>query len=324
MALDLSSLTLTQLRYLVAVDRHRSFRVAAEHSSVSQPALSMQIQKLEGILGGAIFDRSRHPTVTTELGARIVAQARVILHECDRLGQLAEAGDDPSGTYRLGIIPTLAPTLVPLFLPRFLAAYPRVSLVVEELPTSALIQSLLDDSLDGGLAATPLDVPQIHERPLFLEPFYVYLSPNHPLRAQAALRQEDLADERIWLLAEGHCFRAQVLQLCDLGRRSAREVPTSRFESGSLETLVRLVDAGEGITLLPELVVQSLPEDARLARVRPFRMPIPSRKVSFVFGRNQLRGSVADAIVRTILSSLPETTLGASDAAEGWAVIPPR
>lgn len=176
MSIDLWSLTLTQLRYIVAVDRHRSFRVAAEHCRVSQPALSMQIQKLEEILGAAIFDRSHQPVLTTDRGAAIAAQARVILRECERLGDLAQVGEAPSGTYRLGVIPTLAPSLVPLLLPRFVAAYPRVSLVVEERPTDALIQGLLDDSLDGGLAATPLDVPLVRERPLFLEPFYVYLS----------------------------------------------------------------------------------------------------------------------------------------------------
>ena len=326
MALDLSGMTLTQLRYVVAVDRHRSFRVAAESCHVSQPGLSMQIQKLEEILGAAIFDRSFQPVVTTTLGAAIAAQARAILHDCERLQDLVQAGDELTGTYRLGIIPTLAPSLVPLLLPTFLAAYPRVTLHVEERTTEALVRGLLDDSVDGGLAATPLDVPLVHERPLFLEPFYVYLGPAHALGERSHLRQSDLFDERPWLLADGHCFRTQCLHLCKVDRRASEAGARARFESGSFETLVSLVDAGFGITLLPELTVRRLPAEARRRQVRPFVSPVPTRQVSFVFGRNRLHGAIADALVETLLSCIPGDLprAGAARDDDAWIVLPTR
>jgi LysR family transcriptional regulator, hydrogen peroxide-inducible genes activator len=324
MPVDLSSMTLTQLRYVVAVDRHRSFRVAAEHCHVSQPGLSMQIQKLEEVLGLAIFDRSHQPVVTTERGAAIVAQARTVLHECERLGDLVHVGDELTGTYRLGVIPTLAPSLVPLLVPRFLTAYPRVALYVEERTTDELVRGLLDDSLDGGLAATPLDVPLIHERPLFLEPFYVYLGAAHPLCERSHLRQSDLFDERPWLLADGHCFRTQCLHLCKVDRRSAEASTMTRFETGSFETLVRLVDAGVGLTLLPELTVRGLPEGVRRRQVRPFTPPVPTRQISFVFGRDRLRGAIAEALVETLLSQLPTDLPGPGDAGDTWTVIPTK
>jgi LysR family transcriptional regulator, hydrogen peroxide-inducible genes activator len=324
MPLDLSGMTLTQLRYVVAVDRHRSFRVAAERCHVSQPGLSMQIQKLEEILGVAVFDRSYQPVVTTERGAAIVAQARTVLHECERLGDLVHAGDELTGTYRLGVIPTLATSLLPLLVPGLLAAHPRITLYVEERTTEELMRGLLDDSLDGGLAATPLDMPLIHEKPLFLEPFYVYLGAGHPLTERAEIRQSDLFDQRPWLLADGHCFRTQCLHLCKVDRRSAEASTMARFDTGSFETLIRLVDAGVGLTLLPELTVRALSPEVRRRQVRPFAPPVPTRQVSFVFGRDRLRGAIAEALVTTLLSRLPADLPGPSDAGDAWTVLPTR
>lgn len=322
MALDLSGMTLTQLRYVVAVDRHRSFRVAAERCHVSQPGLSMQIQKLEEVLGVAIFDRSYQPVVTTERGAAIVAQARTVLHECERLGDLVHAGDELTGTYRLGVIPTLAPSLLPLLVPHFIAAHPRVTLYVEERTTDDLVRGLLDDSLDGGLAATPLDVPLVHERPLFLEPFLVYLGADNPLAEREILRQSDLFDQRPWLLADGHCFRTQCLHLCKVDRRSAEASTMTRLETGSFETLIRLVDAGVGLTLLPELTVRHLPPEVRRRQVRPFAPPVPTRQVSFVFSRDRLRGAIADALVATLMSRVPEGLPHPGDVGDAWSVVP--
>lgn len=304
---QLGTMTLSQLAYLVAVDRHRSFREAAASCNVTQPALSQQIQKLEDELGVRVFDRSRQPVVPTEAGLRVLEQARVILREAARMGDvLAELGGEVAGTYRLGIIPTLAPTLLPLFLPSFVRRHPRVELVIEELQTADMLRRLADDTLDGGLAATPLYAPGIHERPLCREPFHVYAAAGHPLLRVKTVPQARLADESVWIMGEGHCFREQVLQLCGTGRGvTAPDAATVRFESGTFDTLVRLVDAGLGVTVLPELVIRSLPAARRRARVRPFAPPVPTREIGFVHGRDHLRRAIADALVDAIRTTLP-------------------
>lgn len=305
--MDLSALTLTHLRYLVAIDSTRSFRAAADECHVSQPTLSTQLQKVEEIVGARLFDRSRQPVMPTDVGARVVAQARIILRETKRLGDVAQPGA-LEGTFHLGVIPTLASSLVPLLLPRFAKQHPRVELVLEELQTDLLVARLQDDSLDGGLAATPLGSPMVFERPVCREPLSIYLAPGHPLTRRSRIRQSELADECVWLMPEGHCFRTQVLHLCKLQRGA--QVPCDgasiRFESGSFETLIRLVDAGLGMTVLPELVVRALPAATRRARVRPFEGPTPVREVSFVRIREHLRREVADAIVDSLLATLPD------------------
>lgn len=303
----LSTMTLSQLGYLVAVERQRSFREAAASCFVTQPALSQQILKLEEQLGVRVFDRSKQPVVPTEAGLRILAQARVILREAARMADVvAELSGEVAGTYRLGIIPTLAPTLLPRFLPSFVRRHPRVELVVEELQTAVMVARLADDTLDGGIAATPLHVAGLHERALCREPFQVYAASGHRLLRGKSVTQLQLAEESVWIMGEGHCFRTQVLQLCGTGRAVADEGGGSvRFESGNFETLVRLVDAGIGVTVLPELVIESLPAARRRARVRPFAPPVPTREVGFVHGRDHLRRAIADALVESIRASLP-------------------
>jgi LysR family hydrogen peroxide-inducible transcriptional activator len=311
--MDLSPLTLTHLRYLVAIDATRSFRAAADECHVSQPTLSTQLQKAEEILGARLFDRSRQPVVPTEIGERVAAQARVILRETKRLGEMARPGA-LEGTFRLGIIPTLASSLVPLLLPRFAKHHPRVELVLEEVQADRLVARLHDDSLDGGLAATPLGAPMVLERPVGREPLWIYLSPHHPLTKRARVRQSELADECVWLMPEGHCFRTQVLHLCKLHGRGQRPADGTsiRFESGSFETLIRLVDAGLGLTVLPELVVRALPPATRRARIRPFEGVTPVREISFVRIREHLRRAVADAIVDALVATLPEDVVTVS------------
>jgi len=315
-----STMTLTQLSYLVAVDRCRSFREAAVRCCVSQPALSQQVKKIEEELGVRVFDRSRQPVVPTEAGERVLAQARVVLREAERMAEVvAAAQGEVAGPYRLGILPTLAPTLLPLFLSGFVRRHPRVELIVEELQTAAILARLADDTLDGGLAATPLHAPAIHERPLYREPFHVYLAAGHPLARRRVVAQEDLAAESVWLLGEGHCFREQVLQLCGAGRALVHPGGgTVRFESGNFDTLVHLVDGGFGVTILPDMVVRGMPAARRRSRVRPFAAPVPAREVGFVHGRDHLRRAIADALVEEIRSAVPADL---SAAARGPQVV---
>ncbi|MEQ8454486.1 MAG: hydrogen peroxide-inducible genes activator [Sandaracinaceae bacterium] len=302
--MDLSQVTLTQMRYAVAVADAGSFRLAAERSHVSQPGLSMQIQKLEGLLDAVLFDRSKKPVLVTLEGEAAIAQMRAVLRETERLGQVVVAHGEPSGPYRLGVIPTLSPSVVPLFLPTFLARFPRVELTIEELETEVMIDRLRADTLDGGLAATPLDAPGLSEAALGRERLYAYLPPADPLLRKRKVTQADLEGRPLWIMPEGHCFRSQVLSYCAAGAEAAR--PPVHFESGSFETLIRLVDGGLGGTLLPALVVQRLDPAVREAQVRSLVAPIPVREIGFVTARDDLRRSVNEPLVALIRERLAE------------------
>ena len=300
--MDLSQVTLSQMRYAVAVQETQSFRQAAERSHVSQSGLSMQIQKLEELLGTVLFDRSKKPVLVTPEGVPALEQMHAVLRETERLGQVVAEREEPTGRFRLGVIPSLSPTVLPLFLARFAAEYPRVGLLVEELKTDEIIARLRADSLDAGLAATPLGVDGLHERALGLEAMYAYLPPGDPLLKRSSVAQTALRDRMLWVMPEGHCFRSQVLSYCGTG---ARPKPGPiQFESGSFQTLVRLVDEGLGATVLPELVVLDLPAARRKAQVRPLVGPSPVREIGLVTARTQLRRRVTDALASVIEAGL--------------------
>jgi LysR family hydrogen peroxide-inducible transcriptional activator len=309
--MDLSALTVQQLRYLVAVERHRSFRDAALACHVSQPALSMQIKRLEEILGICVFDRSRQPIVIADHAAGVVAQAKLALEHFDRIGALVRREAELTGTFRVGIIPTLVPTFVPLVVARLARAYPQLDIEFVETRTAKLLRGLREGSLDAGLAATPLDVGSLHERVLCHEAFYVYLPEGHALLSQARIHQADLVDEHVWLLSEGHCFRTQVLHLCNVDRRKpARGGCSVRFDGGSFETLAAIVDSGVGLTILPELNVRLLSSARQAARVRPFVVPEPVREISFVYLREQAHAELAEAIFQAMRAALPPDVVG--------------
>ena len=301
--MDLSQVTLTQMRYAVAVEETRSFRRAAERSHVSQSGLSMQIQKLEELLDVVLFDRSRKPILVTPAGSAALAQMRVVLRETERLGQVVAAHGEPSGPHRLGVIPTLAASVLPLFLRELVERYPKVELSVEELKTEDIIARLQADTLDAGIAATPLDAPGLKEAPLGYESLFAYLPEGDPLLKKKSVTDADLRGRELWVMPEGHCFRTQVLSFCESG--SAVE-PRIHFESGSFQTLMRLVDDGLGATVLPELVVREL-DATRRARVRPVRRPIPVREIGLVTARTELRKQVNEALVELIREKLIET-----------------
>lgn len=298
-------MTLAQLSYIVAVDTHRHFVQAAEHCGVSQPTLSMQIRKLERELGVEIFDRGKQPVEPTDLGARILDQARVILREAARLRELiVEAGGEVAGELRVGILPTLAPYLLPLFASAMAERYPDLSVTVEELRTEQIVEGLRTDRLDAGLVASVVGERGLVERPLFEEPFVAYVSERHPFFEQADLRTADLRLGDLWLLNEGHCFRDQVLQLCGEIHRSERRVRPFHFESGNLGTLKRLVDSSGGLTLLPALAVHTLTEEER-RRIRPFVAPAPSRRIRLVRAQTYLKRHLIEAFVAELLRALP-------------------
>lgn len=296
------NMTLTQLEYIIAVDTFRHFATAAQHCHVTQPTLSMQIQKLEDELGVQLFDRSRQPVVPTEVGQVILLQAREVVQAARRIPEIVkESSDEISGELRLGIIPTLAPYLLPLFIGSFMNRFAGVSVQIQELTTEHIVEQLRKGLLDVGLAVTPLHEMGLTEKPLFEEPFVGYVADSHLLARQRELSGADLQADGLWLLTEGHCFRDQVVNLCgaDLRSRSAL-----RYETGSLETLIKLIDRQEGFTLLPYLATLDMDEPRR-ARLRPLGDPKPVRQVSLLLHRNGLKRRLIDALHREILAHLP-------------------
>ncbi|MCL4106287.1 UNVERIFIED_CONTAM: hypothetical protein GTU68_061129 [Idotea baltica] len=295
--------SLVQLEYIVALDTHRHFVNAAEHCSVTQPTLSMQIKKMEEVLGVVIFDRSKHPLIPTDAGIQIISQARQVLAEARKIPEIVTSYQDTiEGTLRLGIIPTLSPYLLPRFIGDFTTKYPLVDLHVHELTTNNVVQELQKDSLDAGLIITPLEQQGIVERPLFYEEILAYLSSDQHPSSGSAVTALDLQNGPLWMLTEGNCFREQVFNICALQEKGERSQGFT-FESGSLETLRRLVDAEGGATLLPELAATDIPE-RRKAQLHPIGPQRACREVSLVYSRafskQRLIGLLEDSIQKAV------------------------
>lgn len=298
-------MTTVQLEYVVAVDTHRSFVTAADKCFVTQPTLSMQIQKLEDELGVKIFDRSKLPVVPTEIGVAVIAQARVILKENARIREIiADQKKEVQGTLKVGIIPTLAPYLLPRVLTAFMKKYPKVKLEVWEYSTEQIIQLLKQEQLDCGLLATPLHNQHLEEHPLFYETFVVFTAKSNKLSGKKILVPEDLDTKDIWVLNEGHCMRNQVLNICR-DKFSMGEFRNLEYNTGSVETLKRMVELNEGYTILPELSLQDL-SARQMNMVRFFKAPEPVREISLVTHRNFIKQAIIEAFKKEILASVPE------------------
>lgn len=302
-------MTLTQLNYILAVAQHRHFGLAAESCFVTQPTLSMQIQKLEEDLGAVLFDRAKQPIEPTPIGRIVLEQARIVVGEAKKLEQLiAQTRDEVAGPLRLGVIPTLAPSILPRFIAKFAEKYPRLDITVEELQTHQIIDRIKADSLDVGLLVTPLALPSLVEHPIFQEPFLLYCAPGHPLLKTKKVSEKDLSMKEVWLLNEGHCFRDQVLTLCSDSRRGRMsDAQKLKFESGNLETLKKMVDQGDGYTLLPQLATLDI-DNERRKRLREFVAPVPAREVSLIHHRLYARHAIVRALLADIQASLPPET----------------
>ena len=298
-------LSLTQLQYILAVERFGSFSQAAKACHVTQPTLSMQIKKLEDDLGVVIFDRSAQPIRATPIGRQILEQSAVVLSQATRLQDLVhEAKERLEGVLQLSVIPTLAPYVLPLFLQHFAETYPGVQLKVEERTTDAIIEALREHRTDVGLLATPLGEPMLREVPLFHEPFYIYAKKGAPLSELNEVSDEDLTQERVLLLSEGHCLRTQAMRVCGLRQSRQKKVKSHfEFESGSIETLCHMVDKGLGYTVIPHLAKSW--NVTRHGRVVPFRAPHPSREVSLVTHQSFAREALLRARAQSIQRSLP-------------------
>lgn len=294
-------MTITQLHYVLAVAEHQNFTKAAEKCFVTQPTLSMQIQKLEDQLGIQIFDRSKKPIELTEVGTKIVNQAKNIVNEADRINDIVDQQKGfIGGEFRLGIIPTVMPTLLPMFLKTFIKRYPKVKLKIEELTTEEIVQRIKDGHLDAAIAATPLKNDQIKERVLFYEPFVGYVPKNHRLSSKQKLEVSDLNIDEMLLLEDGHCFRDGVINLCKALK--AQNTNEFQLESGSIEMLIKLANEGMGMTLLPYLHTLDLKENEQ-ENLRFFNEPSPAREVSLIYHKSELKIQITEAL-HTIISRI--------------------
>lgn len=293
-------MTITQLKYVLAVAEHQNFTRAAENVFVTQPTLSMQIQKLEEELDILIFDRTKKPIELTEVGKKIVDQARNIVNESERMQDVVDQEKGfIGGLFRLGIIPTVMPTLLPMFLKTFSNRYPKVQLKIEELNTDEIITQLNEGGIDAAIAATPLEQERIKERPLYYEPFVGYIPENHRLFDKKQLEPSDLDLQDILLLEDGHCFRDGIINLCKASKNNNNE--KFQLESGSFETLVKLSDEGLGMTLLPYLHTLDLaPEQTKYLKY--FKDPSPAREISMIYSTSELKMQISNVLYDTISS----------------------
>ncbi|GAB6121709.1 hydrogen peroxide-inducible genes activator [Dysgonomonas termitidis] len=302
-------MNIQQLEYIIAVDNHRHFAKAAESSFVTQPTLSMMIQKLEDELGVKIFDRSQLPVQPTVIGTQIINQARVIVSQVKQIKEIIqEEKGVVQGVFKLGIIPTIAPYLLPKLMQVHDQNGYDIVLVIEETTTAQIIEKLLNGALDGAILATPLKNEKITEHPIYYERFYAYVSPRETsLYAKKELEEEDLNINRLWLLEEVHCFRGQILRICNMRKRKSSHSLFS-YEAGSISTLINIVDNNSGLTIIPEMAIEELNEKQR-RNVRPLKGVSPVREVSLVTRKEFLRERVLDIIISEIKQSVPQPLL---------------
>ncbi len=293
-------MTIQQLEYIVAVDNHRSFAKAAESCFVTQPTLSMQIKKLEELWDVILFDRSRKPVIPTAVGSEIISQARKSLISLKAINEIIHDNTQSlSGELRVGIIPTLSPYLLPRVIPGFTEKYPDLELIIEEEISELIFSKLERDQLDVGIMVASSEQANISEEVLFYERFFLYASEKTDIKKNVDI--DDLNLDDLWLLEEGHCFRDQIASIC--GKRLRQSHTKLRFQSGSLETLRRMVDNNYGFTLLPELAIDGLPESKK-QQLREFKNIKPLRKVSLCFHRSFLKRRLINVLKEEITTAV--------------------
>lgn len=300
-------MNLRDLKYLVAVADTRHFGQAAERCFVSQPTLSGQIKKLEEELGITLFERTKRSVETTHPGEAIVAQARRVLEQAEALQQLAQSHQDPLvGPLRMGAIPTLSPYLMPLILQPLQRQYPQMKLVLSEELTDTLLERLAKHEIDAALLATPVEDPDFESVVLFDEPFWLVHPRNHPLSKKKKIIQTDLDGADLLLLAEGHCLAEQAMEVCHIQERGMRG-DLADLRAASLETLLQMVAAGFGCTLLPALALNTVSAKDKGILTRQLQLPDTYRQISLVFRRTFPRRKALDAFAKVVLENLPTT-----------------
>lgn len=298
-------MTLVQLEYIIAVDTYRHFVTAAEKCNVTQPTLSMQIKKLEDSLGILIFDRQKQPIEPTKIGKQIINQARSIVQSKNHIVDfINNTKDNVSGDVRIGIIPTIASYLVPLFISSLVEKYPQLNIFIEELLTEQIVENLKIGRIDIGIIATPLHENGIMEHPVFYESFVMYVSENHRLYKSKSVSSYDLKLDEIWLLADGHCFRNHVINLCQEQGEIPKRLKFS-YKTNTIEVLMRFVEKNYGYTLLPYLATLNLSEQQR-EHLRFFKKPEPKREISIITSDSFLREKLIEVLQTEIRNHIPE------------------
>ena len=299
-------MTLQQLEYIVAVDECRHFARAAEQCRVTQPTLSAMIQKLEDELGVRIFDRNCQPIAPTSVGEIVIRQARETLRQSKAIHDLVqEEKSSMGGVFRLGILPTIAPYLLPRFFPQLMNKYKTLDIQVAEMRTKDIKQALIEGKIDAGILAQIDGLEEYNQEPLFYEQYYAYVSRSSGLFEKSPVRTSELGSEQLWLLDEGHCFRDQMLRFCQL---KSAQVSQLAYRLGSMETFMRMVESGKGVTFIPELAVDQMGENQKQL-VRPFAIPVPTRQLVMITNKSFVRNTLLKALVGEIQQSVPKSML---------------
>lgn len=301
-------MNLQQLEYIIAVDQLRSFSRAAEHCHVTQATLSAMVRKLEEELEVVLFERKASPIITTDCGREIVVQARKVLHESRKLKELSSTvKENIRGQVKIGIIPTVANALLPKILKPIFGKYPDLHIETKEATTADIVRQLKEGTLDLGILSTPLEMDDIEENVLYYELLMVY-GDKDPTKQ--FMLTDEIRQHKVWMLEEGHCLREQFVQLCSLKEKQQSPANFS-FEASSFDTLLNLVDEFGGLTLIPELYYQTLP-DTRKAKVSYFQSPVPVREVSLVYYRPFAKHRLIQALGREISGIINPLLMSAS------------
>ena len=302
-----NDMTLQQLEYIMAVARYGHFGRAADACNVTQPTLSAMIGKLEEEIGAKLFDRNRQPIVPTSVGERVILQAREVLAQADSIKDIVlEEKQSLGGVFRIGILPTIAPYLLPRFFPQLMKKYPNSDIRVREMKTHEIKEALLQGDIDAGILATIEGLEEYEQTNLFYEKYVGYVSREDVLYNKEVIRTSDVAGSRdLWLLDEGHCFRDQMVRFCQMKSSQSSRLA---YNLGSMETFMRMVESGKGITFIPELAEMQLSEPQKVL-VRPFAIPVPTRQLILITNKNFIRKKLLDMVVSEIQASVPKTML---------------
>ena len=300
-------MTLQQLEYILAVDRCRHFGRAADACNVTQPTSSAMIGKLEEELNAKLFDRNRQPICPTPVGEQVIRQAKEVLEQTNRIKDLVEEEKHSlEGTFRVGILPTIAPYLLPRFFPQLMKKYPEMDIRVREMKTHEIKEALLQGDIDAGILATIEGLEEYSQLPLFYEKYVGYVSREDALFHKEVIRTSDIAGSReLWLLDEGHCFRDQMVRFCQMKSSQTSQLA---YNLGSMETFMRMVESGKGITFIPALAAMQLSESQQ-ELVREFAIPVPTRQLLLITNRNFIRQTLLEVIVKEIQASVPKDML---------------